>query len=132
MELDAKCEELHTRRQQLKGRIARLEAALTDEACRIPVNSPIDLSYTPPTGAKAGMYSGRESSGQPRNAIARVAEDRYSPPPIKVDLLQLLRARRLTARKAFVARVGKMVWPGLPVTREDRVRPDVVVFLAFF
>ncbi|MCY2991362.1 MAG: hypothetical protein NTY19_26335 [Planctomycetota bacterium] len=34
MELDAKCDELHARRQQLKGRIAHLEAALTEEARR--------------------------------------------------------------------------------------------------
>jgi cell division protein FtsB len=34
MELDAKCEELHARRQQLKRDIARLEAALTEEVRR--------------------------------------------------------------------------------------------------
>ena len=34
MDLDAKCEKLHALRQQLKGKISRLEAALTEESRR--------------------------------------------------------------------------------------------------
>ena len=35
LELDAKCEQLHRQRQQLRGRIARLEAALSEETRRM-------------------------------------------------------------------------------------------------
>ena len=34
LELDAKCEQLHVRRQQLRHQVARLEAALSEETRR--------------------------------------------------------------------------------------------------